>query len=335
MEAASSSQSRPAGCKLAGLKAKASVIAALLAGLLLRIWMFRRFFATNGDTAVYGDIARNLLEHGRYALTVGSEQAFPTLIRLPGYPLLLAAIFKLFGVGNYGAVVCLQIALELAGCLLLADCARRIAPTRYALEAAQGALWLARSLPLHRRVCGKSADRRADALLPGAGDSLCCALSTRAPMDCCAALYARRRLCCFVAAGWRPGCHRLCARSASAHAQRRSNSRQAHRPYGNRLRLARSGPFRRVDRPQLECLSRLSAVGPTLGHRPRRSAHARLGCLGEDLVSRLHLNLSGCLERSRRRTRHRQTPQPRLRFAGAVRRRPQPSPSPTTATATT
>jgi hypothetical protein len=138
MEAASSSQSRPLG-----LKAKASVIAALLAGLLLRIWMFRRFFATNGDTAVYGDIAKNLLEHGRYALTVGTGQAFPTLIRLPGYPLLLAAIFKLFGTGNYAAVVFLQIALELGGCLLLADCARRIAPTRYTLEASQGALWLA------------------------------------------------------------------------------------------------------------------------------------------------------------------------------------------------
>ena len=105
--------------------------------------MFRLFFESKGDTAVYGDIARNLLQHGRYALTVGLNQAFPTLIRLPGYPLLLAACFKLFGVGNYGAVVGLQIVLELAGCLLLADCALRIAPERYRVAAAQAALWLA------------------------------------------------------------------------------------------------------------------------------------------------------------------------------------------------
>lgn len=147
MEAASLSQSRPAGCKLAGFSAKASVAAALLAGLLLRIWMFRRFFATNGDTAVYGDIAKNILLHGRYALTVGSGQAFPTLIRLPGYPLLLAVCFKIFGVGNYDAVVWLQIFVELGGCLLLADCARRVASAHYSAAAAQGALWLAALCP--------------------------------------------------------------------------------------------------------------------------------------------------------------------------------------------
>ena len=148
MEAASLSQSkalRPAAGKR--LPVLLSIAAALLAGALLRIWMFRHFFATNGDTAVYGDIARNLLLHGRYALTVGSGQVFPTLIRLPGYPFFLAACFQLFGAGNYAAAVFLQIPMELAGCLLLADCARRIALARYAAAAAHATLWLAALCP--------------------------------------------------------------------------------------------------------------------------------------------------------------------------------------------
>lgn len=147
MEAASGSQSkavRPAGIRLL---APVSTAAALIAGSLLRLWMLRHFLETNGDTAVYSDIARNLLLHGQYALTVGSGQIFPTLIRLPGYPLFLAACFKLFGVGNYAAIVALQIAMELAGCLLLADAARRIVPERYAGAAAQATLWLAALCP--------------------------------------------------------------------------------------------------------------------------------------------------------------------------------------------
>jgi hypothetical protein len=109
--------------------------------------MLHRFFEANGDTQVYGDIAKNLLLHGHYALTLGSGQAFSTLIRLPGYPLFLAFCFKLFGLGNYTAVVLLQIAMELLGCLLLADVSLRIAPARYAARAAHATLWLAALCP--------------------------------------------------------------------------------------------------------------------------------------------------------------------------------------------
>ena len=147
MEAASQSQSKAARTAGLRLRARVPMAAALLAGALLRIWMFQRFLETNGDTAVYGDIARNVLLHGRYALTLGSGQAFSTLIRLPGYPLFLAACFKLFGVGNYTAVVCLQIAMELAGCMLLADVARRVAASRYATSAAHATLWIAALCP--------------------------------------------------------------------------------------------------------------------------------------------------------------------------------------------
>ena len=109
--------------------------------------MLSKFFQANGDTLVYGGIAKNLLLHGRYALTLASGETFSTLIRLPGYPLFLAVCFRLFGMENYGAVAWVQIALELIGCLLLADFARRIAPAEYATAAAQGTLWLAALCP--------------------------------------------------------------------------------------------------------------------------------------------------------------------------------------------
>jgi len=88
-----------------------------------------------------------LLLHGCYALTVGSGQIFSTLIRLPGYPLFLALCFRLAGIGNYTAVVWVQIAMELTGCLFLADFARRIAPLELKTGAMHAALWLAALCP--------------------------------------------------------------------------------------------------------------------------------------------------------------------------------------------
>lgn len=142
MEAASLSQWTAKGTVPNGLRSRISLIAALFAGLSLRVFMFRQFFEARGDSLVYGDIAKNLLHHGKYALTVGSGQTFATLIRLPGYPLFLAACFKIFGVENYALVAWLQIALDLAGCLLLADFARRVTPANLATRAAYATLWL-------------------------------------------------------------------------------------------------------------------------------------------------------------------------------------------------
>lgn len=116
---------------------------ALVAGAALRIWFFRHCFEVNGDTLVYGDIAKNLLRHQSYGLTLGTGQTFPTLIRLPGYPLFLALSFSLFGMENYALAVFLQIALDLAACFLIADFARLIAPDTFKARAFHAALWLA------------------------------------------------------------------------------------------------------------------------------------------------------------------------------------------------
>lgn len=134
-----------------------SLSAAVLAGGFLRFWMLRKFFEVNGDSQLYGDLAKNLLLHHRYAITDGSGLLHSTLIRLPGYPLFLAACFRIFGMENYFAPAVVQIVLELLGCVLLADCAARVRtarlrPTRpgtasWRPQAFHAALWLAALCP--------------------------------------------------------------------------------------------------------------------------------------------------------------------------------------------
>jgi len=106
---------------------------ALAGGAWMRLWMLKALPQASPDTLLYGDLAKNLLLHGQFSITDGSGVAHQTLIRLPGYPLFLALCFRLFGLDNYTAVSCLQIGLELAGCLLLAAFVHRIASDRAAL----------------------------------------------------------------------------------------------------------------------------------------------------------------------------------------------------------
>jgi len=120
---------------------------ALASGLGLRLWMLKHFFEVNGDALIYGGLAKNFLLHGRYALTVGSGEVYPTLIRLPGYPLFLALCFRIFGMENYASAAWVQIGLELLGCVLLADFARRITAPPCRREAAWATLWLAALCP--------------------------------------------------------------------------------------------------------------------------------------------------------------------------------------------
>ena len=120
----------------------ARVVGALIGGIILRLWMLRAFPQASGDALIYGNIAKAILQ-GQYALIDHSGVLHSTLIRLPGYPLFLAACFRVLGVENYDAVAYLQIPLELAACLLLADFVRRISTTRAGLNT----LWLAAMCP--------------------------------------------------------------------------------------------------------------------------------------------------------------------------------------------
>ncbi len=95
-----------------------------LAGLFLRLIFYFRFPHVAGDSLIYGDIAKNWLEHGIYGLS-HADGVQPTLIRLPGYPAFVAACFALFGHEHYNAVLLVQIAIDLVSCLVIADLARR------------------------------------------------------------------------------------------------------------------------------------------------------------------------------------------------------------------
>jgi Dolichyl-phosphate-mannose-protein mannosyltransferase len=143
MEAAPESQLTPRRRSIAGVRSALHVSIALAAGLALRLWMLKELFAVDGDSPIYGGLAKNLLLHGRYALNGAGGELYPTLIRLPGYPLFLAACFKVFGMENYVSAAWVQIAMELAGGLLLADFVRRVASPGAGLAA----LWLGALCP--------------------------------------------------------------------------------------------------------------------------------------------------------------------------------------------
>ncbi len=100
-------------------------LGASLAALALRLLFVFRFPAVVDDSRLYADIATNWLRHGVYGIT-DSGQVVPTLSRLPGYPAFLAAIFSVFGLNNFSAVLTIQVLFDLGTCLLVADLARRV-----------------------------------------------------------------------------------------------------------------------------------------------------------------------------------------------------------------
>jgi len=90
-----------------------------LLGLVLRGYFLHWHFLFEGDSLVYGDLGKNWLLHGVYGVT-DSGQVVPVDIRMPGYPAFLAVIFRLFGIEHYGAVVRLQVGIDLLTCFLIA-----------------------------------------------------------------------------------------------------------------------------------------------------------------------------------------------------------------------
>ncbi len=102
-----------------------SYVVVLLAGLALRLYFVRWQPHVEGDSFMYGELALNMLRHHVYGVMIAGN-VHATLIRLPGYPLLMAACFALFGQEHYASVLYVQVALDLATCWLLAALARRL-----------------------------------------------------------------------------------------------------------------------------------------------------------------------------------------------------------------
>jgi 4-amino-4-deoxy-L-arabinose transferase-like glycosyltransferase len=116
---------------------------ALIAGVMLRWWFIDHAARIAGDTLLYGDIARNLIQHGIYGFTVAGHAPRPTMIRVPGYPLFLAACFRVFGMERYPAVLYLQVLIDMGTCVLACALARRL----FGGRAGMAALWLGALCP--------------------------------------------------------------------------------------------------------------------------------------------------------------------------------------------
>jgi len=107
---------------------------AVLAGIALRLLFIYRFPSVTTDSFIYGDIAKNWLQHGIYGIT-DAGVVVPTFIRLPGYPAFLAAVFAVFGMEHYRTALLLQVLVDLGTCFLTADLARRVVSERAAKAA--------------------------------------------------------------------------------------------------------------------------------------------------------------------------------------------------------
>ncbi len=115
--------------------------ALLFAGLCLRVFFVRRHGFVAGDSLLYQDIAQNWLHEHIYGLSTDAAPR-PTLIRVPGYPAILALLACLSDrflhadlgtLRSFAPVLWLQVAADLLTCTLAASIARQLAGHRAAL----------------------------------------------------------------------------------------------------------------------------------------------------------------------------------------------------------
>jgi len=107
-------------------------LAATAAAFALRLLFLWKFSFVAGDSFIYGDIAKNWLQHGAFAMTEDGVPV-PTCIRLPGYPAFVAIIWKLVGLDHYRAVMVVQMCFDVGTCFLVAGLARLVLWERAAM----------------------------------------------------------------------------------------------------------------------------------------------------------------------------------------------------------
>jgi len=115
----------------------------LVCGFLLRLYFLRHMAFLATDSLLYQDIALNWLHHHVYGFST-TIQPRPTLIRLPGYPAILAGldwVSQRFLVAapttlrSFLPVLWLQLFADLGTCCLVAGLARRIGSVRAGVAA--------------------------------------------------------------------------------------------------------------------------------------------------------------------------------------------------------
>lgn len=101
------------------------------AALILRVLFVAHFLMITPDSLVYGDFAKNWIQHRVYGIS-SADGPMSADFRLPGYPAYLALCFRIAGIDHYGAACVGQIFVDLGTCFLVAALALRIADERAA-----------------------------------------------------------------------------------------------------------------------------------------------------------------------------------------------------------
>jgi 4-amino-4-deoxy-L-arabinose transferase-like glycosyltransferase len=107
-------------------------VAALVAGLCLRLFFVHKYPMVSGDTPLYEQMATNWLQHHVYAMAVDGAVT-PVDLRMPGYPAFLAIIYAITGRTGPDAriyVMVAQVVVDLCACLVIAGLAALLALLR-------------------------------------------------------------------------------------------------------------------------------------------------------------------------------------------------------------
>ena len=245
-------------------------------GGLLRLWMLHHFFEASGDSLVYGDIAKNLLLHGRYAFTL-ARASFPDLdpaarLSRSSSPLCFQALRHRELLPR---AVWVQIALELAAasCSLISRAALR--PPQLQRGARMATLWLAALCPFTASMPASPLTEALTLFVAGAGALVHGPLSGTARAG---RLPSRLLLpsplprYCVPMARWSRSLLRRALFARAAQRRQFVHTSAARRTsHGDRLRSAGPCPICRMDLAQLAGLSCLSAARAALRHRSRRT----------------------------------------------------------------
>src|SRR5918995_910051 len=88
------------------------------------------------DQAGYQRLGAVLATTGEFTRYPESDTFVPEVIRTPGYPVFVALVYRLFGIGNQMALVVVQAFVFAALCVIVFAIARRVTSERTALFAA-------------------------------------------------------------------------------------------------------------------------------------------------------------------------------------------------------
>jgi hypothetical protein len=124
----------------------AAIVLLIILALGFRLFLISRLPNNDDDDGrFYSLIARNLLDHHSYS-GQDEEPYLPTYVRVPGYPLVLAGVYRVFGRDNQRVIRIIQAAVDTLTCWLIAVLAFVWAPREWQLEKRRRAMLIALGL---------------------------------------------------------------------------------------------------------------------------------------------------------------------------------------------